>query len=170
MSGKKRIREGERAGLRLSHAEQTLLLEQVASLPRRVREAIFAKPPSGPVMLTLDDLHDLAGHVAAGASRATDQRVGKVLGRISGKIAKLLDTYSQGPETGTGGTSDLLVFPAERFADQGATILPMPSRSKEGDERYPVRLTDKQREAVIAATHLRRGLINKVGRAGRGAP
>jgi hypothetical protein len=168
MPGKKRKREGEQAGLRLSHAEQTLLLEQIASLPRGVREAIFATPPSGPVRLTLDDLHDLAGHVAAGASRARDQRVAKALGRVSEKIATLLGMYAQEAGTEAGGTSDLLDFPAERSADRGATILPMPSRSKRGDERYPVPLSDKQREALVVATRLRRGLKNRIGPAGRG--
>lgn len=168
MAGKKRIRESERAGLRLSHAERTALLEQVPSLPRAMREAVFATPPSGPMMLTLDDLDDLAGHVTAGASGAGDQKVKKALDRISTKIEKLLDRYAQKAGTGTGRTSDLLDFPPEQSADRAATILPMPARSKGGDERYPVPLTDKQREALIAATRLRRGLKNRVEQAGQG--
>lgn len=90
------MRDGQRAGLRLSHAEQVALLERVPSLPRGVREAIFATPPSKSVMLTLDDLDDLAGHVAAGASRARDQKVKKALDRISTKIEKLLDKVRPG--------------------------------------------------------------------------
>jgi Plasmid pRiA4b ORF-3-like protein len=165
---RKRMRDGQRAGLRLSHAEQIALLERVPSLPRGVREAIFATPPSKSVMLTLDDLHDLAGHVAAGASRAGDQKVKKALDRISTKIEKLLDRYAQEAGTETGRTSDLLDFPPEQSADRAATTLPMPARSKGGDERYPVPLTDKQREALIAATRLRRGLKNRVEQAGQG--
>ena len=162
------MRDGQRAGLRLSHAEQVALLERVPSLPRGVREAIFATPPSKSVMLTLDDLDDLAGHVAAGASRARDQKVKKALDRISTKIEKLLDKVRQEAGTETGRTSDFLDFPPEQPADRAATILPMPARSKGGDERYPVPLTDKQREALIAATRLRRGLKNRVGQAGQG--
>ena len=165
---KKRVRDGARAGLRLSHAEQIALLELVPSLPRMVREAIFATPPSGSMMLALDDLRDLADHVAAGASRAGDQKVKKKLDRISTKIEKLLDVYPQEGRTEEGGPSALLAFPAEPSAGQVATILPMPSRPKVGDERYPVPLTDKQREALTVATRLRRGLKSKLAKAGQG--
>ena len=116
--GKRRIRDGEKGGLGLSHAEQTALLERVPSLPKRVREAILATLPSRSVMLTLDDLRDLAGHVVAGASRAGDQKVKKALDRISTKIEKLLDEYPQESRLEAGGMSDILAFPAERSAGQ----------------------------------------------------
>ena len=40
--------------------------------------------------------------------------------------------------------------------------------SKKGEDQYPLKLTDKQREALISATRLRRGLKDKIGQAPEG--
>jgi hypothetical protein len=44
----------------------------------------------------------------------------------------------------------------------------MPTRSKKGEELFPIQLTEKQREALIGATRLRRGLKDKMGEVSQG--
>ena len=56
---KKRIRPGEKVGLKLTQAERTLLLDEILLLPKEVKQAVHTTPPSGSVMLSFDELYDL---------------------------------------------------------------------------------------------------------------
>lgn len=92
--GKKLINHGEKVGLELTQAERKLLLEGLVILHSEVEEAIRSTPPGEPAMLTLDDLDDLAGHVAAEANHAPDKRLQKKLDVIFQKIEHLLETHT----------------------------------------------------------------------------
>jgi hypothetical protein len=70
MSRKKLIQPGEKVGLKLIQAQRSLLLDALLLVPKEVERAIRTTPAHEPLMFTLDDLDDLAGHVAAGANHA----------------------------------------------------------------------------------------------------
>jgi hypothetical protein len=169
MTRKKRIQPGEKVGLRLTQAQRLLLPEALLLIPEEVEQAIRSTPVHEPLMLTLDDLDDLAGHVAAGANHAEDKSLRDKLDRISRKIWNLLGSLTDQPEPSAveEAPSSLIESLIDMIAGVGPTILPTPARSKRGDELYPISLTEKQREALIGATRLRRGLKNKIGEVGQ---
>jgi hypothetical protein len=106
MRGKKQIRRGDKIGLKLTSAERTLLLEGLTCLPTQYEQAINGTPTSEPVMLTLDDLDDLGGYVAADANHATNKQFQKKLDAIFQKIQRLLETHSDDEPPETGRTDD----------------------------------------------------------------
>ena len=170
MTGKKPIQPGEKVGLRLTQAQRSLLLEALLLMPKGVERAIRSTPVDDPLMLTLDDLDDLAVHVAATANHADERAIGGKLDRIYRKIEKLLKSYTDQPEPTEveEAPSTLIETLIDMIAGAGPTILPLPSRSKKVEELYPVPLTEKQRESLISATRSRRGLKNKIGEVGQG--
>jgi predicted nucleotidyltransferase len=164
MARKRRIQAGEKIGLKLTQAERNLLLDALLLLPEEVEQAVHATPPSGPLMLSLDELDDLAGHVAAAANHALDKRLRSKLDRISRKIADLLERHTDQPEPSLGEatTPSLIENFLDMLAGERPMILPMESKSRQGEDQYPLKLTEPQREALIAATRLRRGLKTKL--------
>ncbi len=92
---KKLIKRGEKVGLGLTQAERKLLLTGLVFLHRHVEEAVRSTPSGEPVMLTLGDLEDLAGHVAAEANHAKDGRTEDRLQAIYEKVEELLDVYAE---------------------------------------------------------------------------
>jgi hypothetical protein len=167
MTRKKVIKPGEKVGLKLTQAQRSLLLDALHMISKEIERAIQTTPVDEPLMLTLGDLDDLAGHVAAGASHAEDKALGGKLDRISRKIEKLIESYTDG---------SLAVEEPGRFAldlidllmGHEPVILPIPSKASKGGECFPLKLTQKQREALMAATRLRRGIKNKIGQASEG--
>jgi hypothetical protein len=166
MTRKRCIRPGEKVGLKLTQAQRDLLLVSLVLIPREVEEAIRSTPSGEPLMFTLDELDDLAGHVAAAANHAEDQKLRGKLDRLYEKIDGLLDRHREPPERG--GTGSVVETILDLLAGEPPLILPMPSRSKKGEDQYPLKLTDRQREALISATRLRRGLKDKIGQAPEG--
>lgn len=171
MTRKKRIRPSEKVGLKLAQAERKMLLDEIHLLPKEVEQAVRATPPSEPVMLALDDLDDLAGHVAAQANHASDTKLQTSLDRIYKKIEDLLDRYTDQPEpaTGEGPTTGLAETLIDMLLADGPTLLPVPAKPKKDEDQYPLKLTGKQREALIHATRLRRGLKAKLRQVPEGA-
>ncbi len=160
---KKQIKRGEKVELELTRAERKLLLTGLVFLHRGVEEAVRSTPPGEPVMITLGDLEDMAGHVAGEANHAKTERTEELLSDIYEKIEELLDTYAEESGPAKGGSATTAESSADHRMDEKPTILPIPFRPKSGGEQYPVKLTKLQREAMIAATRLRRGIKNKIG-------
>jgi hypothetical protein len=163
MTWKKLIKRGERVGLELTRAERKLLLTGLVFIHRHVEEAIRSTPLGEPVMITLGDLEDMAGHVAGEANHAKTERIEEVLSDVYEKIEELLDLYAEESVPTKGGSSTSAESFTVHLIDEKATILSLPSRTKKGGEQYPVKLTEKQREALMSATRLRRGIKNKIG-------
>ena len=112
-------------------------------------------------MITLDDLDDLAARAAGEANHAQDKTLEKKFDRISRKIGELLDSYTYESESAAGGT----IHRVDPVVGNEPTSLPKSSKSKKGGEQYPLKLTDKEREAIIHATRLRRGLKDRIAQA-----
>src|SRR5512144_506913 len=94
MTRKKTIEKDEQVGLRLSLAERKLILEEPIHIHDDLAEPIRSTPTNAPVMLTLDDLDDLAGYIAAEANHTTDKTLRKKLDAIFSKIQDLLEMHS----------------------------------------------------------------------------
>jgi hypothetical protein len=97
MSRKKHIQPGEKVELKLTEAQRSLLLDRLPLLPDEVETAIRSSQPPSPLRLTLDDLDDLAGHVAAEANHTSDKRLRKGLDAIFSKIQDVLDSHTDEP-------------------------------------------------------------------------
>lgn len=94
---RKKIKPDEKLSLTLSKREQQLLLDSDICLPpdfeNRIRLAIVGKPCLS-VRLTLDDLDELGGYIAAAANHAEIIKRQKELYRINSRIQELLETYT----------------------------------------------------------------------------
>lgn len=94
---RKKIKPDEKLSLTLNKREQLLLLDSDLCLPiefeNRIRLAIVEKNGLS-VSLTLDDLDELGGCVAAAANHAEIVTRQKELYRIFSRIQALLETYT----------------------------------------------------------------------------
>jgi hypothetical protein len=92
---RQRIRPDDRVSLELSDRERELLLnafahEELISRLRRVPQ-----PDQSPAdSFTLDELDELAGHVAAEANHTKDRKLGKELKRLFERIAARLESFT----------------------------------------------------------------------------
>ena len=91
---KKQVQSNDKIRLKLTQAQRLLLTEDFILLPSRHEEAIKGTPANEPVLLTLDDLDEIGGYVAAGANHSEDEKKSKKLETIFRKIQKLLDTHT----------------------------------------------------------------------------
>ena len=82
MTRKMQIKPVKKVGLKLTPAERMLLLNARHGLTEQIRDVLRATPTTRPVMLTLDDLDALEGHVAAEANHTKDQKLRQRLDAI----------------------------------------------------------------------------------------
>jgi hypothetical protein len=94
MPSKKLIRVDEKLPLDLTADERAIVLGELICLDQEVEDVVSNTPAGQPVMLTLDDLDDLIGHVAAEANHCGNKRKVKKLDGIAEKIQELLDTFT----------------------------------------------------------------------------
>lgn len=94
MTSKKRIQPGDKVPLKLTAAERKFLLEGALILDEAYLQIIRDTPAGKPVMMTLDDLDDFGGYVAAEANHCDDKKREKKLDTIFEKMQGLLETYT----------------------------------------------------------------------------
>ena len=94
MARKKFIKKNEKIGIKLTVAERKLVLEDPIHIHKKLADPIRATPTGAPVMLTLHDLEDLGGYVAAEANHTPDRKLRKKLDAIFSKIQDLLETHT----------------------------------------------------------------------------
>jgi hypothetical protein len=166
MTRKQQIKPVGKVGLKLTPAERMLLLNARHGLTEKIRDVLRATPTTRPVMLSPDDLGDLEGHVAAEASQTKDRKLRQRLDAISGKIQRHLDRHEDEPEVSE--RPSTIGF-LDRFANFLAGPRPLSAKSEEGEDRYVVKLTGKQRESLLHCTELSKGLRDKI-RGAAGGP
>ena len=90
------FKPGERIKLELTAAERKLLLDGVLLLDddEAIAQAIRDAPPDRPVLLTLDELEQLAVNLAAAWKRAEHQEVLAEVDRLYDKVDALIDLSS----------------------------------------------------------------------------
>jgi hypothetical protein len=94
---KKLITPGERVPLKLTAAEREVVLD-LACLPPEHEEAVQSTTADEPLLLTLNDLDDLGGYVAAEANHTSDKKLQKKLDAVFSKIERLLDGHTEAAE------------------------------------------------------------------------
>ena len=94
---KKSIRPGEKVPLKLTATERKLILEEVTGLPSEYEAVLQSKPARQPVMMSLDDLDDFGGYIAAEANHTDDPKLEQKLDQIFGKVQTLLETHTDEP-------------------------------------------------------------------------
>jgi len=95
---KKRIQPGEKVPLKLTPTETKAILEDLMCLDFQYEQAIQETPAGKSVMMTLDDLEDFAGYVAAEANHTEDKKLGRKLDKVFDKCQQLLNTYTDEPD------------------------------------------------------------------------
>ena len=153
------MKPGEKIGLTLTQAERMLLLNAMHGLTEEIGDVMRATPTAQPVMLTLDNLDDLKGHVTTEANQTKDKRLRQRLDAISEKIQMHLDRHDDEPEvTESPATIGFVDRFVESLAGPRPLVEPLPTKSEEGEDQYGVKLTDKQRESLLHCTELSKGL------------
>jgi repressor LexA len=87
----KRIKPEQRLDFRLTPQERDLIIERTF-IDAEMEERLRAAPPFGSrliVQLTLDDMDDLAGHVAAEANHCAEPRVRRALEAVYDRLANI---------------------------------------------------------------------------------
>lgn len=91
-----KIQHGQMIALKLTPEERELLLDKLIfvddELEGQLRLVIAG---SQEVQLTLEDLEDLAGCVAAEANHTKDRKLGKKLDRVFERIEGLLELFEE---------------------------------------------------------------------------
>ena len=74
MPTKKQIRPGDKVPLKLTVTERKLVLEELMCLDEDYEQVIQGTPTGKPVMMTLDDLDDFGGYIAAEANHCDNKK------------------------------------------------------------------------------------------------
>jgi DNA-binding MarR family transcriptional regulator len=93
---RKRIRPGQLVDVRLTPQERDLILERTlidGEMEGRLRGATV-RGSKLVVQLTLDDVDDLAGHVAAEANHCSEPRVRRVLDAVYTRLASIEHAFT----------------------------------------------------------------------------
>ena len=83
-----------KVGIKLTVEERKLILGSPIHIHPELADPIRATATGAPVLLTLDDLEDLGGYVAAEANHTKDKKLRMKLDGIFAKIDDLLETHS----------------------------------------------------------------------------
>jgi hypothetical protein len=94
MPTKKHVRPDEKLPLKLTAAERKLVLEGLTCLDQKIEQFVRDAATGQPVMMTLNDLDEFGGYVAAEANHCKDKSKGKKLDAIFEKIQGLLDKFT----------------------------------------------------------------------------
>ena len=88
------FRPGENTRLELTAAERKLLLDSVLLLDddEAIAQAIRDAPPDQPVLLTLDELEQLAEDLAAAENHAKNEEFRTEVDRLYDKVVALSDS------------------------------------------------------------------------------
>ena len=90
---RKRIHPGEKLPLKLTATERQLILDECIVAGMEYEELLGNTPAAKPVLLTLDELDNFGGYIAAEANHCDDRKKQKRLDSIFQRIQDLLDRY-----------------------------------------------------------------------------
>ena len=94
MPAKKQIQPGEKVPLKLTATERKLVLEDLMCLDEDYEQIIRETPTGKPVMMTLDDLDNFGGYIAAEANHCDDKKKEMKLDAVFEKTQQLLGKYT----------------------------------------------------------------------------
>jgi hypothetical protein len=101
MPTRKQIQPGETVPFKLTATERKLVLEDIMCLDEDYEQIIRETPTGKPVMMTLDELDDFGGYIAAETNHCDDKKKEKKLDTVFEKIQSVMDRYTDGepPQT-----------------------------------------------------------------------
>jgi len=88
------IKPDQKLELDLTPAERKAILENLTLLPPEYEAMLKKIHPEQPLLLTLDDLEDFSGYIAAESNHTTKNKLRTVLDSAFEKMADLLDTFT----------------------------------------------------------------------------
>lgn len=94
MPNRKQVRPDEKLPLKLTAAERKLVLDGLTCLDQGIEQIVRDTPTGQPVLMTLDDLDDFGGYVAAEANHCTNKSKGRKLDAIFEKVQALLEKFT----------------------------------------------------------------------------
>ena len=94
MPTKKQIQPGEKVPFKLTATERKLVLEDRMCLDQEYEQIIRDTPAGKLMMLTLDDLEDFSGYIAAEANHCDNGKKQKNLDTVFEKIQSVMDRYT----------------------------------------------------------------------------
>ena len=169
---KKRISPGERVHLKLTPAETKAILGDLMCLDREYEQLIQEAPAGKPVMMTLDDLEDFGGYIAAEANHTEDKRLGRKLDRVFDKCQRLLNTYTDEPDdTITAEQAKQKLTKGINDAPPGKepAIISFRLKSKTPKSaKFPIKITQHQRDSLLRYTQLKVAIKKRVESAEEG--
>ena len=164
---KTRIQPTETVPLKLTDAERKLVLEEVFCLEEGYLNTIRSTPAGKPVMMTLSDLDDFGGYIAAQANHCDNPRKAKKLDTVFEKIQKLLDRYTDeepSPDEVRQSTSQHAAPAASTQAGKGLEVVSfkLPRTRQQHNKRYLIPLTARQRESLVSCTRLKSAIQRRL--------
>jgi hypothetical protein len=92
------IRARQKLELALTTRERRAILDHILCLPPEYATLLRKTPADTPLLLTLDDLDDFSGYVAAESNHTPDKRLRTILDSAFRKMTALLDAFTdEGP-------------------------------------------------------------------------
>lgn len=170
---KKFIQPGQKLALKLTAAERRLVIDEVMWLDGIYEQIIQDTPADEPIMMTLDDLDDFSGFIAAEANHCDGSKKQKKLDAVFEKALKLLDRYTEEEPA----PQSLSIAEAQNKLSQAMNSLmagqdPGPVsfqlRPEELTQSGLIKLTPLQRETLIEHTDLKPAIKRKLKKAGDG--
>jgi len=127
---RKRIKRGQPVAFRLTRQERDLIVERTlvdAEIEGRLRNA-RSNGSDLTVDLTLDDVDDLAGHVAAEANHCSEARVRRALDAVHDRLANIEDTFTDEDDQ----SADVVTHAEARSVSRVHLLLHEDSRPRAG--------------------------------------
>ncbi|QDU93716.1 plasmid pRiA4b ORF-3 family protein [Lignipirellula cremea] len=170
MPTKKQIKPGEKVPLKLTLAERKMVLEDLMCLDQDFEQIIRDTPSGEPVMMTLDDLDDFGGYIAAEANHCEDNKKQKKLDAVFEKIQRLLDTYTDEASPQTLKIEDARQKKA--ISDQAVQIAEFAAKALVAAEQLRIKtkpldhfwLAPAQRDVLLSVPTLSKAIKNKLAK------
>ena len=144
-----------------------LVLECVNFLDDNCLLVIAGTPVSKPVMMTLDEIDDLSGYVAAEANHCADKKRQKKLDTVFEKAQDLLDRYTdEVPVTGALSMAEardkIATAMNSLMAGEKPGVISFQLRAEEQTQSGSIKLTPLQRETLTEHTELKPAIKRKL--------
>lgn len=167
---RKYIRPDQELPLKLTAAERKLILEDVTCIDPDYSALVNETDNNQPLMLTLSDLDEFGGYIAAEANHCPDLMKQKQLDAIFEKVQELLDTYTDEEEPRTINFEEarqekLILDQSVQCAEFAATALvaaeQLRIKTKQVDQFY---LAPAHQDVLLATSTLSKPHRNKVAK------
>jgi len=166
------INPGQKIDLDLTEAERSHILDDLSYLDPELEAIVRNTPPGQPIKMTLDDLDQLSGCVAAEANHTKNKKLGKNLDRIFDKIAGLLERYTDEPPPKTLKVED--DQKSKIIADQAVFIAEWVAKALAAADQLGIKkkplehfsLSPAQREVLLMVPGVSKTIKNKLPRKG----